>query len=113
MFSSSKSSDGRQKGSASVFAGLLVSPLAFASDQEASVEEMYAITEVTCKEVMILGGDDRDEVISFLHGYLAGEARKSVIDIVKLGLTTDKFLDKCLDSPNEKALNTLRSFVGQ
>lgn len=98
---------------AGVFAGLLVSPLAFAGDTPSSAEDMYAIGEVTCKEVMILNGDERDEVISFLHGYLAGEAKKSEIDVVKLGHVTDAFLDKCLDSPGEKALKTLRSLIGQ
>ena len=96
-----------------VFTGLLLSPIAVASDDSGSSEDMYAVGEVTCKEVMRLSGDARDEVVSFLHGYLAGEAKKPVIDVVKLGHATDNFLDKCLDSPNDKALDTLRSFVNK
>lgn len=97
---------------AALFAGLLASPFALAGDHSGDAADLYAIADYTCKQVMILNGDERDEVIAFMHGYLAGEAKKAEIDLTKLGHATDVFLDKCLDSPTDKALATLRAAIG-
>ena len=96
---------------ATICTGLLFSPLASASDEASDTQDMYVIGDITCKEVMILSGDERDEVVSFMHGYLAGEAKKTGIDVVKLATATDVFLDRCLDSPQDKALATMRSSI--
>jgi hypothetical protein len=69
------------------------------------------INTISCKDVMILGTPNRDETITFIHGYLAGEAKQTVLDAEVLGAATDKFIDTCLDNPGKKAFSVMRAIV--
>ena len=66
--------------------------------------EMEDLGEVSCKEVMILSGEDRDISIAFAHGYMLGKNDTTRYEIDKLAKITDAFIDYCLDHPAEKAL---------
>lgn len=77
---------------------LPISTPAFASD------DTKDLSKVSCKEVMILSGEDRDISIAFVHGYMLGKNKTTQYDVGKLSAITDAFLDYCLDHPSEKAL---------
>lgn len=49
----------------------LSGPLASSSDEASDTQDPYVIGDIRCKEVVILSGDQRDEVVSFkrLAGY--------------------------------------------
>ena len=58
----------------------------------------------TCKDVMILSGQDRDVALALAHGYVLGKKGTTKYEIDKLAQITDKFIDYCLDNPKENAL---------
>ena len=58
----------------------------------------------SCKEVMILSGQDRDIALAFAHGYVLGKKGTTAYDLDALAKVTDKFLDYCLDNPKANAL---------
>ena len=66
---------------------------------------------VTCKEVMILSGADRDTTIAFFHGYLLGKHGGTKVDLDRLTDATEAFLNKCLDNPTAKAVATMEALV--
>jgi hypothetical protein len=66
-----------------------------------------AVEQYTCKDIMRESGSNRDTSIAFLHGYLLGKSGGSEFSIEALTKQTDAFIDRCLDNPNEKAVNVM------
>ncbi len=52
-------------------------------------------------------GSNRDASIAFLHGYLLGKSGGSEFNIEALAKQTDTFIDRCLDTPGEKAADAM------
>lgn len=58
-----------------------------------------------CKDVMRLSGEDREIALALAHGYVLGKKGTTKYEIDRLAGITDKFVDYCLDHPNENALD--------
>ena len=74
---------------------------------DVSAEEkagMKDLNDYLCKDVMRLSGEDREVTMGLVHGYRLGKKGVTTFDIQTLAEITDKFMDYCLDNPNEKAL---------
>ena len=84
----------------SMTALLSVAATAMAADKP----ETKDLKDFSCKDVMILSGEDRDISIAFAHGYMLGKNDTTKYEIDKLAKITDAFIDYCLDHPTEKAL---------
>jgi hypothetical protein len=65
------------------------------------------VEQYTCKDVMREHGDNRDVTIAFLHGYMLGKSGGSAFDVDALHKQTRDFIERCLDNPNEKALDAM------
>ena len=65
------------------------------------------IEQFACKDVMRDSGSNRDVAIAFLHGYLVGKSGSSKFNLDLLKKQTDLFIDRCLENPNEKALDAM------
>ena len=52
---------------------------------------------------------DGDSAITFLHGFLLGKSGNSKFNLDVLARRTDAFLDRCLENPNEKAVDVMRA----
>ena len=89
----------------------LATSVALADQHEGDADDTYDLASITCKQVMILSGGDRDAVVTFLHGYLLAESKKAEANLTKLGKATDDFLNNCLDAPTAKALETMRKAI--
>lgn len=86
----------------------IVHPLAL-SAQDA--EEPYDIATVTCSDVMILSGMDRDTTLAFIHGFIVGTSGESAFMASKLADATDGFLEACIANPTDLAVATMRAAV--
>jgi len=62
------------------------------------------LSEFTCKDLMRLSGSERENSLAFVHGYRLGKMNTTQYEIEALAAITDKFIDHCLDNPNDKAL---------
>ena len=58
----------------------------------------------TCKDVMRLSGSERENSLALVHGYRLGKMNTTKFEIEALAAITDKFIDHCLDNPNDNAL---------
>ena len=65
------------------------------------------VDQYTCKDIMRESGPSRDVSIAFVHGYLLGKANAKAFNITKLHQQTDAFINRCLDNPNEKAVEAM------
>ena len=75
---------------------------AWAQDDNERTVEQYA-----CKEIIREGGSQRDAAIAFLHGFLLGQSGSSKFNLEELTKQTDAFIDRCLDNPNEVAMEVM------
>jgi hypothetical protein len=66
----------------------------------------------TCKDVMRESGPSRDVAIAFIHAYLLGRANATTFNVDALHKQTDAFINRCLDNPNEKALEAMMKVKG-
>jgi hypothetical protein len=91
---------------------VFVTPVFLGQSATAQTEEQsIVLSDVSCKDVMGQGGDERDRSISFLHGYVAGDAGTTEVNVEVLVDLTETFIDTCLDNPTAGALETLKQIV--
>jgi len=90
-----------------LFAAALAATPVRAQDTGDRTVEQYA-----CKDVMRETGDNREVAIAFLHGFLVGKSGSSKFNLDTLKKQTDEFMDRCLDNPNEKAVDAMQKVKG-
>jgi len=62
------------------------------------------MNDYLCKDVMRMSGSDRENTLAFVHGYRLGKKNTTQFQVDELTALTDKFIEHCLDNPNDKAL---------
>ena len=65
------------------------------------------VDQYQCKDVMRESGANRDVAIAFLHGFMLGKANTSNFNLDVLERQTDSFIERCLNNPNEKAVDAM------
>jgi hypothetical protein len=65
------------------------------------------IEQYQCRDVMRDSGANRDVAIAFLHGFLLGKSGGSRFNLDELQRQTDAFINRCLDNPQEKAVDAM------
>lgn len=73
-----------------------------AQDANERTVEQYA-----CKDILRESGANRDVAIAFLHGFLLGKSGGAKFNLETLKKQTDAFLERCLDNPHDKAIDTM------
>ena len=71
-----------------------------------------SVDRYTCKDIMRDSGPSRDVAIAFIHAYLLGRANATTFNVEALHKQTDAFIERCLDHPNEKALDAMTKVKG-
>ena len=71
-----------------------------------------SVDQYTCKDVMRESGPSRDVAIAFIHAFLLGRANATTFNVDALHKQTDAFVNRCLDNPNEKALDAMMKVKG-
>jgi hypothetical protein len=82
--------------------------LALISPAVADEHDTKNLSTVTCKDVLLASGDERDGIVLVLHAYLLGEAKQLTYDADVLAEATDRFFETCIAKPESQALKTLR-----
>jgi hypothetical protein len=70
--------------------------------EEASTKK--DLNEYQCKDVMRLSGSEREVSLALVHGYRLGKMGTTELDVEVLSNLTDRFIEHCLDNPNDNAL---------
>ena len=61
--------------------------------------------QFTCKDIMREG--HREISIALIHGIFLGKSGSSKFNLEALMKQTDAFIERCLDNPNEKAMDAM------
>ena len=85
-----------------IFSGALDMASVQAQDSNDRTIEQYA-----CKDILRESGSNRDVAIAFLHGFLLGKSGGTKFNLETLKKQTDAFLERCLDNPHDKAVDTM------
>ena len=76
-----------------------------ATPADASVQ--MPITELACRTLLQLGGEERNFTIVYLHGFVSGRLNQPLLPVRELAEATDRLIDRCIDKPSEKALTVM------
>jgi hypothetical protein len=74
---------------------------AIAAEEPSSQKDLSAFL---CKDVMRLSGSERENALALVHGYRLGKMGTTQYQIEALADLTARFIDHCLNNPNDKAL---------
>ncbi|MEL7447725.1 MAG: HdeA/HdeB family chaperone [Pseudomonadota bacterium] len=80
----------------------LASPASFA-------QEKVSIEKTSCREFLTLGGDDRDYVFLFFHGYMLGMSDQREYFPNSLAVKSDQFVQDCIDNPEKSAFSVMEA----
>jgi HdeA/HdeB family protein len=80
-----------------------------AGSASAQSQPERTIEQFSCKDLMRDGGPNREVAIAFLHGYFLGKSGAAKFNLDVLEKQTDAFIERCLDNPNEKAVEAMSS----
>jgi hypothetical protein len=84
-----------------LFAGINWSPT-IAQEPKERIIEQYA-----CKDIIRESGANRDVAIAFLHGFLLGKSGGTKFNVDVLHKRSADFIERCLDNPNETAIDAM------
>ena len=62
------------------------------------------LNDYVCKDVMRLSGSERESSLALVHGYRLGKMGTTEFEVEALADLTDRYIDHCLDNPNDNAL---------
>lgn len=82
--------------------GALLSTSAGAQDNGDRTTDQF-----TCKDIMRENASNRDVAIAFVHGIFLGKAGGNKFNLATFQKQTDAFIERCLDNPNEKAIDAM------
>jgi len=91
-----------------ILSALAVASILFSTGSSAQESAEKDLSAVTCRDVLLAAGEDRDGFVLVLHGYLLGESKQLTYDADVLADATDKFFEACLETPDASALSTMR-----
>ncbi len=72
--------------------------------QDSEVEGIVNISSMTCRELLLMNGDNRQSTIVFVQGYLSGQTSEVEIDTDQLRSASDLSLQQCVDEPDAPIL---------
>ncbi|NJK62872.1 MAG: hypothetical protein HC921_09495 [Synechococcaceae cyanobacterium SM2_3_1] len=94
-----------------IAAGGLNGTLAWAqSTPEAENNDQINLDELNCRTLLKADGDERSNVIIFMHGYMSGQNEEKIINAPELAGITEKVIDACINNPDQLVLATFEEY---
>lgn len=73
--------------------------------QDAAVASTVQIDEYSCRDLLVLSGEERDFVLVFMHGFMSGKLGEMTFDTMRLAAATDSVVTTCIDNPDDTLLS--------
>ena len=85
---------------------LTASSVAIAQDgEENSPSNTVDIPELTCRDLLLMDGDDEEATIVFIQGYISGKTSETVVDADAVRVSSDRSREQCVDEPDSTVLS--------
>ena len=62
------------------------------------------LTTLDCRTFLQMEGDNRNNTLLFLHGYVSGQAKQTKIELAPISESTDRIINQCIDKPSDNLL---------
>jgi hypothetical protein len=85
----------------SIAASIICTP---AMAQAAARPTIVDLETFDCRTLVSMNGEYRDNAVLFLHGYISGQKKQTVIELAPIAASTDKIIDYCISNPSANAL---------
>ena len=66
--------------------------------------DIVDLQTLTCRELLKSEGENRANLVIFMHGFISGKKGVTVIDAPELAEATNTILDTCIDNPDSQLL---------
>ncbi|MDJ0844502.1 HdeA/HdeB family chaperone [Crocosphaera sp.] len=75
------------------------------STTQVRAEKMFDVATITCKDLLLMEGDQRDSTLVFFHGVMLGRNNTTMLDTEKITNQTDQVLEMCIAKPASKLMS--------
>ncbi|MDR9405362.1 MAG: HdeA family protein [Halothece sp. Uz-M2-17] len=65
---------------------------------------------ITCRELLLMDGEEEENTILFMHGYMSGKREETMIDIGQLVAVTDQVKNTCIDQPSQEVIQVFEQY---
>lgn len=77
---------------------------AAATAQRTPAMSTVDLTSLDCRTFLQMEGDNRNNTLLFLHGYVSGQAKQIRIELAPIADSTDRIVNQCIDRPTDNLL---------
>jgi hypothetical protein len=70
-----------------------------ASSQSPPILSTVDLATLDCRTFLQMEGDNRNNTVLFLHGYVSGQGKQTKIELGPISEATDRIINECIDKP--------------
>lgn len=85
------------------------SPIRAQPTTETATEDVISLSGLTCRDLLKAEGDDRSNLMIFMHGYISGKTGNMSINGPVLAAISQRIIDACIDQPEQKLLSVFET----
>ena len=93
-----------------LFGALTVGGLNTPAQAQSADEDMFDLKDVTCRDLLKAYGEDQEDLLILVHGYVSGQMSDSIIDGPMLAEATDNIMDTCINNPDSQLLSVFETY---
>ena len=71
---------------------------------------MIDLSNLDCRELLQMSGEQEDNTLIFMHGYMSGKNSELMVDVPALSDVTEQVRGYCIDHPDATLLSTFDRF---
>ena len=73
----------------------------------------FGINDISCRELLIMSGDERDATMIFFNGFISGQSATEVVDPTAMMIASDTVLEQCTGAPDKPLIEVFSSVRGE
>ena len=74
------------------------------AQSSSSDDDTVDLKKLTCRELLKAEGEERTNLLIYMHGFMNGKKGEMIINPPVLTNVTDKVMDACIATPDQKLL---------
>lgn len=71
--------------------------------------DVIDLGNLTCRDYLMMAGEERDNTTVFLHGYFSGTLGQTQVHLSALSDASDAVIKACIDGPDASLLNVFEA----
>ena len=80
------------------------------SEEDPELIDVIDLETLDCRTLLKSEGEDRSNIMIFMHGYMSGKNAETVVDAPALISISDQVLEACIDSPESPVMDVFDEY---